>query len=291
LYNHRLFKVFYFTENQQWLWHKNTNIKYYDVFIFIIMKIVYGPVASWRLGRSLGVDLICSPNKICSFDCIYCQLEKAEKLTAQRDLFISIEQLKDELKNALEKTTPDVITLSGMGEPTLANNMHEVVELIRGLTDLPLAILTNSSLLYDKNVQKTLRNLDIIVAKLDAPDQELFQKINRPASGITFEKTLRDIKELRRGFHGKFALQIMFMNENKNYAHELADLAKEIKPDEVQINTPLRPCAVEPLPKKELDEIEKAFTGLNTISVYHSPKPMTDPLDKLELIKRRRMEP
>jgi wyosine [tRNA(Phe)-imidazoG37] synthetase (radical SAM superfamily) len=255
------------------------------------MKIVYGPVASWRLGRSLGVDLICSPNKICSFDCIYCQLEKTEKLTAQKNSFISIEQLKDELKNALEKTTPDVITLSGMGEPTLAKNMDEAIKTIRNLTDLPLAILTNSSLLYNKEVQNSLRKLDVVVAKLDAPNQGLFQKINRPASGITFEKTLRDIKELRRGFHGKFALQIMFMNENKNYAHELADLAKEIKPDEVQINTPLRPCAVDPLPKKELDEIEKAFTGLNTISIYHSPKPMADPLDKLELIKRRRMEP
>jgi wyosine [tRNA(Phe)-imidazoG37] synthetase (radical SAM superfamily) len=255
------------------------------------MKIVYGPVASWRLGRSLGVDLICSSKKICSFDCIYCQLEKAEKIISQRDTFVSINNVEKELKNALEQITPDVITLSGMGEPTLANNMHEVVELIRGLTDLPLAILTNSSLLYDKNVQKTLRNLDIIVAKLDAPNQGLFQKINRPANGITFEKTLRGIKELRRDFHGKFALQIMFMEENKDYVNELAELAREIQPDEVQINTPLRLCKVKPLPKEELDEIEKAFTGLNTISVYHSPKPMTDPLDKLELIKRRRMEP
>ena len=255
------------------------------------MKIVYGPVASWRLGRSLGVDLICSPNKICSFDCIYCQLEKTERITTLRSTFISMNQLKNELKTALEKTTPDVITLSGMGEPTLAKNMSKAIQIIRQLTDLPLAILTNSSLMYDKNVQSDLKKLDIIVAKLDAPNQELFQKINRPAQGITFEKTLRDIKELRRGFHGKFALQIMFMNENKNYAHELADLAKEIKPDEVQINTPLRLCKVKPLPKEELDEIEKAFTGLNTISVYHSPKPMADPLDKLELIKRRRMEP
>jgi wyosine [tRNA(Phe)-imidazoG37] synthetase (radical SAM superfamily) len=255
------------------------------------MKIVYGPVASWRLGRSLGVDLICSPNKICSFDCIYCQLEKTEKLTAQRNSFISIEQLKDELKNALEKTTPDVITLSGMGEPTLAKNMSKAIQIIRELADLPLAILTNSSLMYDKNVQSDLKKLDIIVAKLDAPDQELFQKINRPASGITFEKTLRGIKELRRDFHGKFALQIMFIEENKNYVDELATLAREIKPDEAQINTPLRLCKIKPLPMEELDEIEKKFTRLNTISVYHSPKPMTDPLDKLELIKRRRMEP
>lgn len=255
------------------------------------MKIVYGPVASWRLGKSLGVDLICSPKKTCTFDCIYCQLEKTEKITSQRDKFVSINEVEKEVKNALERTTPDVITFSGMGEPTLANNMNEAIKLIQELTDLPLAILTNSSLLYDREVQKTLHNLDIIVAKLDAPNEGLFQKISRPAEGITFEKTLRGIKELRRDFNGRFALQIMFMNENKNYANELAELAREIEPDEVQINTPLRPCDVQPLPKNELDEIEKNFTGLKTLSVYKSPKPMADPLDMSELFKRRRMEP
>lgn len=267
-----------------------TILKYKTIFRPDIMKTVYGPVASWRLGKSLGVDLICSPKKICSFDCIYCQLEKTEKITSKRDTFVSIDKVREEVKNAIEHTTPDVITLSGMGEPTLANNMHEAIETIRELTNIPLAILTNSSLLYDENVQKTLHNLDIIVAKLDAPNQELFQKINHPAEGITFEKTLSGIKAMKKKFHGKFALQIMFINENKNYANELAELSREIEPDEVQINTPLRPCAVPPLTKKELDNIEKSFTGLNTISVYHSTKPMTDPLDKIELFKRRRME-
>ena len=255
------------------------------------MKIVYGPVASWRLGRSLGIDLICTQKKICSFDCIYCQLEKADKITSKKDIFVSTDNVKNELKRTLGKITPDVITFSGMGEPTLANNLHEIIDFLREITNIPLAILTNSSLFYDKTVQKTLRTLDIIVAKLDAPNQDLFQKINNPANGITFEKTLKGIKELQRNFHGKFALQIMFMKENKGYGHELARLAKMIQPDEVQINTPLRLCDVPPLSKEELDKIEKAFTGLNTRSVYHSPKPMVKPLDMMELIKRKRMEP
>ncbi|MFW6121165.1 MAG: radical SAM protein [Petrotogales bacterium] len=255
------------------------------------MKIIYGPVASWRLGKSLGIDLICSEKKICSFDCIYCQLEKTDKITRQRKSFISLDKLKEDLQHALNQTTPDVITFSGTGEPTLAKNMNQAIQIIRELTDLPLAILTNSSLMYDKTVQNNLNKLDVIVSKLDAPNQELFQKINRPANGITFENTFAGIKMLRKKFKGKFALQIMFIKENKNYVHELAKLAKDIKPDEVQINTPLRPSKVKPLPKEELDEIEKCFVGLNTLSVYKSPKPMTDPLDKLELIKRRRMEP
>ena len=253
------------------------------------MKIVYGPVASWRLGRSLGVDLLCSPKKICSFNCNYCQLEE-EKPTLKRNTFVSIDKVEEEVKNALGKATPDVITLSGMGEPTLAENIGETIQVIRKLTELPLAILTNSTMMYDKGVQENLRKLDIIVAKLDAPNEELFQRINRPAADITFERTLRGIKDTKKGFKGKFALQTMFIEENKGYAEELAALARDIQPDEVQINTPLRPCKVKPLSQKELDEIEKSFTGLNYLSVYHAPKPMADPLDKMELIRRRREE-
>ncbi len=245
------------------------------------MKSVYGPVASWRLGKSLGIDLICSEKKICSFDCIYCQLEKTEKITRQRESFVSLNSVKKELKYALKNTTPDVITLSGTGEPTLAKNMDDVIHIIRELSDLPVAILTNSSLFYDSSVQDSLCKLDIIVAKLDASNQEVFKKINRPALEITFEKTFMGIKKLKKDFHGKFALQIMFMKENKEYAYELAELAREINPDEVQINTPLRPCPVKPLTKTELERIEKEFTGLNTLSVYNSPIPKTDPLDKL----------
>ena len=151
------------------------------------MKIIYGPVASWRLGKSLGIDLICSEKKICSFDCIYCQLEKTDRITRQRESFISLDKLKKDLQHALQQTTPDVITLSGMGEPTLAKNMNEAIKIIKELTDLPLAILTNSSLMYDKNVQSDLKELDIIVAKLDAPNQVLFQKYdNQSQNALRF---------------------------------------------------------------------------------------------------------
>lgn len=255
-----------------------------------MMKYIYGPVASWRLGKSLGVDLLCRPGKTCSFDCIYCQLENTENITTQRQNFIKISELIKELKEALKKTKPDVITLSGMGEPTLAKNINEAIDEIRKITDIPIAILTNSTLFYDKEVTTALKKVDIIVAKLDAPNPDVFNKISRPAKGINFEETLKNIKKLRTKFKGKFALQIMFMNENKKYAKELADITREIKPDEVQINTPTRPCNINPLSVEELDEIEKEFFGLNIISVYHSKKPKTDPLDKIEIFRRRRQE-
>jgi wyosine [tRNA(Phe)-imidazoG37] synthetase (radical SAM superfamily) len=254
------------------------------------MKIIYGPVSSWRLGRSLGVDLICSSNKICSLNCIYCQLGKPEKLTHNRKSFVSLKKLRDELQYALKKTTPDVITFSGMGEPSLANNLEKAIELIQELTDLPIAILTNSTLLFKKDIRDILDRLDIIVAKLDASNPKIFNNINQPAEGITFKKTLNGIKKMRMKFKGKFALQIMFINENKEYANQLAELTREIKPDEVQINTPTRTCDLMPLQKHELKKIEKMFHGLNTLSIYNSKKPLTNALDKGELIKRRRME-
>lgn len=254
------------------------------------MKIVYGPVASWRLGRSLGVDLICSRNKICSFNCIYCQLGKPEKITINRESYVSLKELKNELQYALELATPDVVTLSGMGEPSLVKNLAGAIEIIRKLTDLPIAILTNSTLLFKKDIRDILSTLDIIVAKLDASNQKIFMKINQPAEGLTFKKTLDGIKKMRKRFKGRFALQIMFMNKNKECAHQLADLARDINPDQVQINTPTRSCDVIPLQKNELKKIEKIFHGLNTISVYNSQKPLTYPLDKAELIKRRRTE-
>jgi len=252
------------------------------------MKLVYGPISSWRLGRSLGIDLISQEEKICSFDCIYCQLEKTQCITAQKDEFVSIPQLKKEISEALQKRTADVITFSGMGEPTLASNMDEAITVIRELSDLPIALLTNSSLLYDQQVQDNLNKIDIIVAKLDAPNDELFQRINQPASGITFKKTIQGIKSMRKQFKGKFALQTMFLNHNEKFARELAELSREINPDEVQINTPLRPCEVAPLPKERLERIEQQYEGMPTISVYTSSRPMTDPLDKLDMIKRRR---
>ena len=255
------------------------------------MKSVYGPVASWRLGKSLGVDLICSECKICSFDCVYCQLERTEEITNQRREFVSIQRVNKEVEDALAITSPDVITFSGTGEPTLATNLDEAIDALRKITDIPLAILTNSSLMDHKDVQQTLAKLDIIVAKLDASNPELFKVVNQPAPGVEFESVIRGMKELRSNFSGTFALQIMFIEANKAYASDIATLSREINPDEVQINTPLRPCEVAPLSKEELMTIEKEFKGLNTINVYTSTRPKTDPLDKMELFKRRRLEP
>ena len=254
------------------------------------MKTTYGPVSSWRLGKSLGVDLICSEEKICSFDCIYCQLGKTKVKTIKRDNYISINEMRKDVLRSLEMTDPDVITLSGTGEPTLAKNMKLAIQTIKKITDMPLAILTNSTLMKDKNVQKALLELDIVVAKLDAPNEKIFKEINKPVREVKLEDTIEGIKDFKNKFSGKLDIQTMFIENNMSYAKEIADIVCEIRPDEVQINTPLRPCAVKPLSKEQITKIEKIFKEkkLKAISVYSSKKPKTSPMDKIEIFKRRR---
>ena len=221
------------------------------------MKTVYGPVSSWRLGGSLGVDLICSKEKICSFDCLYCQLGKTVKTTVNRKKFVSIKKMKTEIIEALKETTPDVITFSGTGEPTLAKNMDLAIKTIRNISNIPLAVLTNSSLMNREDVRDTLCKLDVVVAKLDAPNEEIFQRINQPVDNIIFKETIDGIKKFKKIFTGKLALQIMFMYDNMQYVDKMVQLTKNIGPDEVQINTPLRICPVKPLTEKQLGHIEK----------------------------------
>ncbi len=250
------------------------------------MKTVYGPVPSWRLGRSLGIDLI-AQEKTCSFDCVYCQLGRTKNKTCKLRKFVSIERIEKDLREIINEVKVDFITFSGMGEPTLASNLGKATDVIRELSDLPIAILTNSSLFSRKEVRKNLSKLDFIIAKLDVPNEKLLNEINRPVKEITFDKILNGIKKVRKEFNGKFAIQMMFIDKNKDYASKMADLAREIEPDEVQIDTPLRPCRIKPLNPKELRKIKIRFKGLNTISVYEVKRPNVEVIDVDETKKRR----
>jgi len=251
------------------------------------MNSVYGPVPSWRLGRSIGIDPICSGSKICSFDCCYCQLGSTVHKTAEQQNFLSIAKLKDDLHDFGSMDNADAVTLSGTGEPTLAGNLGEIVDVLREHTRLPIAVLTNSTFLNDDNVRKILRKTDIVVAKLDAPDSRLMRMINSPAEGCGFDEVLEGIRSFRRVFKGRLALQMMFIEMNKGLGWEMANIAQEIGPDEVQINTPLRPCRVGHLDIEQLGSIKKHFEGQNVISVYDRGKPFVEAGDKNEILRRR----
>lgn len=250
------------------------------------MEVIYGPVPSWRLGRSLGIDPVCIRGKICSFDCLYCQLGRTIHKTYERKIFISEEELEESLSKIKDWKEIDTVTFSGSSEPTLAKNLGNLIKIAKTSGKL-IAILTNSSTIFRGDVREDLKKIDIVCAKLDAPNQNLLEKINRPVKGVTFENIFDGIKKFRKEFKGKLALQMMFIDKNKDYAEKMAELAREINPDEVQINTPLRPSPVKPLTKEEILGIKSKFKGLNAITVYESKKPEVKVLDMHETLTRR----
>ncbi len=250
-------------------------------------SIIYGPVSSWRLGRSLGVDLLCARDKICSFDCAYCQLGRTTSFTVKRREFVSIGRLAEELKG-VQGIAADYVTFSGTGEPTLASNLGHAIDVAKSTLHLPVAVLTNSSLISREDVHGDLAKADVVVAKLDAHNQELFRKVNRPMAGLMLGDIIEGIKFFRSKFMGKLCLQIMFVRANKNFAAEIAQTAISLSPDEVQLNTPLRPCAVKPLPPSQMAAIKDKFGDFNNVvTVYEASRPEVEPLNLRETLRRR----
>lgn len=255
------------------------------------MKIVYGPVDSWRLDRSLGVDLLSDSGRRCSFDCTYCQISDIEELTSVRRDYVDLVDMEKELVDALIKVGnyTDYITLSGMGEPTLAGNISEAVDLIDELSDKQKAVLTNGSLFHLAEVREALKKLDYVIAELDAPDPDIFKKINKPVAGISFGDMIEGYRRFAEEFEGRFALEMMFTGNNIDHAESMADIVEEVGADEVQINTPLRPSPISPITEEDLGCVEDKFSDeISVLNVYKVEKKKTDHLEDKEVIKRGR---
>jgi wyosine [tRNA(Phe)-imidazoG37] synthetase (radical SAM superfamily) len=258
-----------------------------------IDKTIYGPVLSWRFGKSLGIDVIFEIST-CSFNCIYCQLGQIQRVTPERKVYISSEKVINDLKEFLSKNIEfDVITFSGSGEPTLATNLGEIASEIKKLCpDKPLQVLTNSTMLLLPEVQKDLELIDRVICKLDAANDKTLKQINRPAENINIENIVAGIKSFKKSFKGILDIQMMFMPLNLAQIEDLANLLNEIQPASVQLNTPLRPYPMQwhrenrgnhlpedltetrqlkVISKEEAEFIEKTLkerTGLNILSVY-----------------------
>jgi len=251
-------------------------------------SIIYGPVPSWRLGRSLGIDLLPAVNKTCSFDCVYCQLGRTTNPTTERGEFVSLARLAEELKG-IRGITADYVTFSGTGEPTLASNLGQAIEIAKSILPLPVAVLTNSSLMPREDVRENLAKADVVVAKLDVHNQELFRQVNRPIADLMLSDIIEGVKHFKSKFAGKLCLQVMLIEANKTFAGEIAQIASYLLPDEVQLNTPLRPCAVKPLTPSQMASIKSAFSNFicPVVTVYEAPRPEVKPLNLRETLRRR----
>jgi wyosine [tRNA(Phe)-imidazoG37] synthetase (radical SAM superfamily) len=208
---------------------------------------VYGPVPSRRLGRSLGIDLV--PFKTCTYDCLYCQLGRTTNKTVDRREYVSVDAVMEELKRELAAgVPPDAITLSGSGEPTLHDAIGNLVEKIKSMANIPLAVLTNGSLLWMDDVQDALMAADLVLPSLDAGDEYTFRYVNRPHENISLERVVSGIAAFTRRFPGEVWLEVFLLagvTGITSEARKIAALAKHIGPARVQLNTVSRPPAEE----------------------------------------------
>lgn len=214
-------------------------------------RYLYGPVPSRRLGFSLGIDIV--PLKVCTLDCVYCQLGRTTKKTIERKDFVPIEAVLAELKEKLaEGIEVNYITISGSGEPTLHNRLGELIGGIKKITDIPVALLTNGTLLYRADVRADCAKADVVLPSLDAGDEQTFQKINRPHKDISIEKLISGLCTFRKEFTGQMWLEVFLaegLNTDNEQITKIKDAIKRIRPDKVQLNTAVRPTA-EPYVKR-----------------------------------------
>ncbi len=224
-------------------------------------KFIFGPVPSRRLGRSLGIDLV--PFKTCTYDCIYCQLGRTTDKTVERKEYICVEKTLEELRNITGSIDADYITLSGSGEPTLNSGISKLIAGIKKISPIPIAILTNSSLLSEKKIRDEIKEADLVVPSLDAGDERTFREINRPHGSLKFETMVEGLIQFGREFSGRLWLEIMFVdgiNSSLAEAKKLIPFIEKVNPDRIQLNTPIRPPAeksVRQVPVEKLEEIRK----------------------------------
>jgi wyosine [tRNA(Phe)-imidazoG37] synthetase (radical SAM superfamily) len=259
-------------------------------------RLVYGPVGSRRFGVSLGVDPV--PPKTCCYDCIYCQQGRTTRMSVERERFYPVEEVIAQVRDAVERgPRPDVVTLAGSGEPTLYRPLGRLIEELRAQTGAPVVLLTNGALASDPEVCEQAARADVVGPSLDAGDEETFQRINRPHPSIRFDRMVAGLRELSRRSRGRTDLEVFLargVNDSDEQVRAIAEMARSIAPDSVQLNTAVRPVpgdldlAVEP---ERLDVLAEAFGPtcrvIASFDRVARRRAGVDPARVLEVLERR----
>jgi len=266
------------------------------------VKYTYGPVPSRRLGISLGVDLV--PKKVCSYDCIYCQIGRTTHQSVERREYIPASSILQDIKEALKDWENDVdyIAISGSGEPTLNLKTGEVIQGIKELTSLPLAVITNGSLLSREEVRKELLLADVVMPSLDAATPYVFHTINRPHPSLEIKDIIQGLVDFRKEYKGRIWLEILLCRGVNDAAEEieaLKEAIQAIRPDKVQLNTVVRPSVEDyafPLTPKRLEKVRTALgEGTEIIAEFegHGHRIPSENLEEkvIRLIQRRPVTP
>jgi wyosine [tRNA(Phe)-imidazoG37] synthetase (radical SAM superfamily) len=238
------------------------------------MKYVFGPVPSRRLGMSLGIDTI--PIKTCNWNCVYCQLGRTVPLANKRLEYVPRFDILAEVQSTLDDRSspqPDWITFVGSGEPTLHIRLGWLIQKVKSMTDIPVAVITNGSLFHLPDVRRDLKIADAVLPSLDAGSATLYRKINRPHPQITFDRLVSGLIAFREEYHGHFWLEVMLvrgLNDTEQALQDLAIIVKRIQPDEVHINVPDRPPAEEWVRSPNEDGLARALAILGkTARIVH----------------------
>ncbi len=224
-----------------------------------LVQHVFGPVPSRRLGQSLGVDPL--PFKTCNWNCVYCQLGRTARLSLERREFVPVEAVLSEVREALAAPPPqgiDWITFAGSGEPTLHSGLGRMIRGVRELTSVPIAVITNGSLLHLPEVRAELAPAAAVLPSVDAGNEQCYRAINRAAPALAFQRFVAGLIDFRRGYSGRLLAEVMLVagvNDADAELRDIAALLERVEPDEVHISTAVRPPAeawVRPLSEERL---------------------------------------
>jgi len=260
-----------------------------------VQTYVYGPVPSRRLGRSLGADLV--PFKTCTYDCIYCQIGRTTNRTMQRREWAPVDTIVEQIQARLD-SQPHYITLAGSGEPTLHSGIADIISRLKKITDVPIAVLTNGSLLWMPDVRDSLMQADLVLPSLDAGTDALFKYVNRPHDDITFDKMLEGLVKFRDEYSGKFWLEILLLGgvtTVEAQVNTMSHCIRRIRPDMVQLGTATRPPAedfADPVPLSQLEAIApRLWDNVEITAGRHvaesQSRASAEDKDVLELLRRR----
>ncbi len=247
------------------------------------MKYVYGPVPSRRLGQSLGIDPI--PLKTCNWNCVYCQLGRSRPVVNERKDYSPAQDVLAEVRQALAAHGPgeiDWVTFIGSGEPLLHASLGWMIRQVKVMTELPIAVITNGSLLYLPEVREELSAADAVLPALNAGTAELYRRINRPHPEITFERLVEGLIAFRRSYGGNLWPEVMLLrglNDSEPALREIAAWLKRIRPGEVHINLPTRPPAEPWVEPPDDDGLMRAVAILEEVAAVRVARSVEGAVD------------
>ena len=238
-------------------------------------KHLFGPVPSRRLGMSLGVDLV--PHKVCSLNCIYCECGATNNLTTDRKEYVSFNEIISELKDFFKNNdNPDYITFSGAGEPTLNIHIGKIIDYLKtNYSEIPVAVLTNGSLLNKTEVRRELLQADLILPSLDAATESAFKKIDRPSKNLNIEDYIQGLINFRKEFNGTIWLEVMVLpgfNDDLEDLILLKEAIIKIRPEKVQLNTLDRPGIIDKIRAASRIELQNMIDlwSMNNVEIIAS---------------------